>query len=66
MFGITFKNPVGLAAGFDKNERIHQNYLQHGFGFWKLETLPPKPPTWESKKRLFRLYDDHAIINRWV
>ena len=64
LFGITFKNPVGLAAGFDKNGKYIKNLSNLGFGFIEIGTITPKPQPGNPKKRLFRLYDDHAIINR--
>ena len=64
LFGITFKNPVGLAAGFDKNGKHIKNLSTLGFGFIEIGTITPKPQPGNPKKRLFRLYDDHAIINR--
>jgi len=64
VFGITFKNPVGLAAGFDKNARLYNELSDFGFGFIEIGTLTPKPQEGNPKKRLFRLKADKAIINR--
>ena len=64
VFGITFKNPVGLAAGFDKNGKHIQNLSALGFGFIEIGTITPKPQPGNPKKRLFRLIDDNGIINR--
>ena len=64
LFGITFKNPVGLAAGFDKNAKLYNELSDFGFGFIEIGTLTPKPQDGNPKKRLFRLVDDKAIINR--
>lgn len=64
LFGITFKNPVGLAAGFDKNAQLYNELSDFGFGFIEIGTLTPKPQDGNPKKRLFRLKDDKAIINR--
>lgn len=64
VFGITFKNPVGLAAGFDKNAQLFQELSSLGFGFIEIGTLTPKPQPGNPKKRLFRLKKDGAIINR--
>lgn len=64
LFGLTFKNPVGLAAGFDKNAVLYNELSDFGFGFVEIGTLTPKPQVGNSKKRLFRLKEDQAIINR--
>ena len=64
LFGIKFKNPVGLAAGFDKNAKLYNELSDFGFGFIEIGTLTPKPQDGNPKKRLFRLVDDKAIINR--
>lgn len=64
VFGIKFKNPVGLAAGFDKDARLYNEFSNFGFGFVEIGTLTPKPQPGNPKKRLFRLREDKAIINR--
>ena len=64
LFGIKFPNPVGLAAGFDKNAEIYQQMSDHGFGFIEIGTVTPKPQEGNPKKRIFRLIDDKALINR--
>jgi len=64
LFGITFKNPVGLAAGFDKDAKLYQELSNFGFGFIEIGTLTPKPQKGNPKKRLFRLPEDHGLINR--
>lgn len=64
LFGINFKNPVGLAAGFDKNAQLFNELSDFGFGFIEIGTLTPKPQDGNPKKRLFRLEADKAIINR--
>ncbi len=64
VFGLTFKNPVGLAAGFDKDAKLYQELSNFGFGFIEIGTLTPKPQEGNPKKRLFRLKEDNAIINR--
>ncbi len=64
VFGLTFKNPVGLAAGFDKDAKIYNELSDFGFGFIEIGTLTPKPQQGNPKKRLFRLKADKAIINR--
>ncbi len=64
LFGLTFKNPVGLAAGFDKNALLFDEFSNFGFGFVEIGTVTPKPQEGNPKKRLFRLKEDQAIINR--
>ncbi len=64
VFGLTFKNPVGLAAGFDKDAKLYNELSNFGFGFIEIGTLTPKPQAGNPKKRLFRLQQDEAIINR--
>ncbi|HEX9828081.1 MAG TPA: quinone-dependent dihydroorotate dehydrogenase [Flavobacteriaceae bacterium] len=64
LFGLTFKNPVGLAAGFDKDATLFNELSNLGFGFIEIGTLTPKPQDGNPKKRLFRLKEDQAIINR--
>jgi dihydroorotate dehydrogenase len=64
IFGLTFKNPVGLAAGFDKNAVLIDELAAFGFGFIEIGTVTPKPQIGNPKKRLFRLKQDKAIINR--
>ena len=64
VFGLTFKNPVGLAAGFDKNGDYMQVMSVLGFGFIEVGTITPRPQAGNPKPRLFRLKKDRAIINR--
>lgn len=64
LFGLTFKNPVGLAAGFDKNAVLFNELANFGFGFIEIGTTTPKAQSGNPKKRLFRLQDDEGIINR--
>ncbi|HET8737873.1 MAG TPA: quinone-dependent dihydroorotate dehydrogenase, partial [Pricia sp.] len=64
VFGIRFKNPVGLAAGFDKDAKLFNELSDFGFGFIEIGTLTPEPQSGNPKKRLFRLKSDQAIINR--
>lgn len=64
LFGLTFKNPVGLAAGFDKNAVLYNELANFGFGFIEIGTVTPKGQAGNPKKRLFRLKDDKGIINR--
>ncbi|MDC8006346.1 quinone-dependent dihydroorotate dehydrogenase [Aureisphaera galaxeae] len=64
LFGLTFPNPVGLAAGFDKDAKLYKELSNFGFGFIEIGTVTPKPQGGNPKKRLFRLKSDSAIINR--
>lgn len=64
VFGIKFRNPVGLAAGFDKNAELYNELSDFGFGFVEIGTLTPKAQPGNPKKRLFRLNKDEALINR--
>lgn len=64
VFGLTFKNPVGLAAGFDKDAKLYNELSHFGFGFIEIGTITPKPQDGNPKKRLFRLKEDSGIINR--
>lgn len=64
VFGLKFKNPVGLAAGFDKDAKLYKELSNFGFGFIEIGTLTPIGQEGNPKKRLFRLKEDSAIINR--
>ena len=64
LFGLTFSNPVGIAAGLDKNATHISEFEKFGFGFIEIGTVTPKPQMGNPKKRLFRLKKDDAIINR--
>jgi dihydroorotate dehydrogenase len=64
VFGLTFPNPVGLAAGFDKDARLFKELGHFGFGFIEIGTLTPRPQAGNPKPRLFRLKKDRALINR--
>jgi len=64
LFGLTFRNPVGLAAGFDKDAKLYKELSGFGFGFIEIGTITPKPQLGNPKKRLFRLKSDSAIVNR--
>lgn len=64
VFGIKFPNPVGLAAGFDKDAEVYNELGCMGFGFIELGTVTPKPQPGNPKPRLFRLTEDQALINR--
>ncbi len=64
LFGVRFENPVGLAAGFDKNAAMYNDLTYCGFGFIEIGTVTPKGQPGNEKPRLFRLREDEAIINR--
>ena len=64
LLDLEFKNPVGMAAGFDKNAEIFDNLKDFGFGFVEVGTVTPKPQLGNPKPRIFRLAKDKAIINR--
>lgn len=64
VFGIKFKNPVGLAAGFDKNGEYIEALSDLGFGFIEVGTVTPLPQPGNDKPRMFRLEEDSALINR--
>ncbi|WP_164121957.1 MULTISPECIES: quinone-dependent dihydroorotate dehydrogenase [Sphingobacterium] len=64
VFGLKFKNPVGLAAGFDKNAEYIEDMARFGFGFIEIGTVTPKPQPGNDKPRMFRLVNDEALINR--
>src|ERR1700759_3050718 len=64
VLGKTFANPIGLAAGFDKNAVVPNAMLRFGFGFVECGTVTPRPQAGNPKPRLFRLEEDRAVINR--
>lgn len=64
VFGLDFPNPVGLAAGLDKNGEAIDEFAAMGFGFVEIGTITPKPQPGNDKPRLFRLVKDKALINR--
>jgi dihydroorotate dehydrogenase len=63
--GLKFPNPLGLAAGFDKNAEVPRAMLRLGFGFVEVGTLTPRPQVGNARPRLFRLLEDAAVINRF-
>ncbi|MFC3694849.1 quinone-dependent dihydroorotate dehydrogenase [Chenggangzhangella methanolivorans] len=63
-FGLHFPNPVGLAAGFDKDARVPDAMLGLGFGFVEIGSVTPRPQAGNPKPRLFRLAEDRAVVNR--
>ncbi len=64
IMGLKFKNPLGLAAGFDKNATMVDDLANFGFGFIEIGTVTPLPQPGNEKPRMFRLPSDHALINR--
>jgi len=64
LWDMTFPNPVGLAAGFDKDAQVHGAMLDQGFGFVEVGSVTPRPQPGNDKPRLFRLESDRAVINR--
>ncbi len=63
-FGLDFPNPVGLAAGYDKNAEVFGPALRLGFGFVEIGSVTPRPQAGNPQPRLFRLTEDRAVINR--
>ncbi|MFI4971847.1 MAG: dihydroorotate dehydrogenase (quinone), partial [Hyphomicrobiales bacterium] len=63
-FGLNFPNPVGIAAGFDKNAQVPDALLRLGFGFMEVGTVTPLPQAGNPRPRLFRLGSDEGVINR--
>jgi len=64
VFGKKFKNPIGLAAGFDKNADVYEKFSSLGFSFSEIGTVTPRPQVGNLKPRVFRLNEDLAVINR--
>ncbi len=64
VMGLRFRNPIGLAAGFDKDAKLYNELASFGFGFIEIGTLTPKAQPGNPKPRLFRLVEDEAVINR--
>ncbi|XP_041841673.1 dihydroorotate dehydrogenase (quinone), mitochondrial [Melanotaenia boesemani] len=65
VLGLKFKNPIGIAAGFDKHGEAVDGLYKVGFGFVEVGTITPKPQVGNPKPRVFRLTADHAVINRY-
>lgn len=63
-FGLNFPNPIGMAAGFDKNAETSDALLRLGFGFVEIGTVTPKPQAGNPRPRIFRLERDEAVVNR--
>lgn len=66
LFGKEFSNPIGIAAGFDKDGRAIQGLNDIGFGFIEVGSVTPKPQPGNDKPRVFRLSNDLAVINRYI
>ncbi|MBO5814215.1 MAG: quinone-dependent dihydroorotate dehydrogenase [Alistipes sp.] len=64
VFGMRFKNPIGLAAGFDRNAEAYREFSAMGFGFVEIGTVTPRPQSGNPRPRVFRLNADRAIVNR--
>jgi dihydroorotate dehydrogenase len=64
LFGLDFPNPMGMAAGFDKNAEVWRPLLRMGFGFVEIGSVTPRPQAGNPRPRLFRLSEDRAVINR--
>ena len=65
VMGLEFSNPIGLAAGFDKHAEVPDALLKLGFGFVEVGSVTPRPQPGNPRPRVFRLEDDHAVINRY-
>ena len=65
VWDLDFPNPIGLAAGFDKNARVPDAMLRLGFGFVEVGSVTPRPQPGNAKPRVFRLPEDRAVINRY-
>lgn len=65
LWGLNFPNPIGIAAGFDKNGEAMQGLHRTGFGFVEIGSVTPQPQPGNDKPRVFRLQEDKAIINRF-
>src|SRR3954471_21625913 len=63
-FGLNFPNPIGMAAGFDKNAEVADALLRLGFGFVEIGSVTPKPQGGNPRPRLFRLERDEGVVNR--
>lgn len=66
ILGLKFKNPVGIAAGFDKHGEAVDGLYKLGFGFVEVGTVTPEPQEGNPKPRVFRLAADQAVINRYI
>ena len=66
LWGMHFSNPVGMAAGFDKQAEAMQGLHRTGFGFVEIGSVTPEPQEGNPKPRVFRLEEDNAIVNRYL
>jgi len=66
LWGMNFSNPVGMAAGFDKQAEAMQGLHRTGFGFVEIGSVTPEPQEGNPKPRVFRLEEDNAIVNRYL
>lgn len=66
VWGLNFKNPIGIAAGFDKHGEAIKSLYDIGFGFVEIGSVTPLPQPGNNKPRVFRLDTENAIINRFV
>lgn len=66
MLNLFFKTPIGLAAGFDKNGEAVEGLFKMGFSFVEVGSITPLPQPGNPKPRVFRMTDDHGVINRLV
>ena len=64
VWGCSFSNPIGLAAGFDKHAEAYEGMLRMGFGFVEVGSVTPLPQSGNDRPRVFRLKADNAVINR--
>lgn len=64
LWNLEFKNPIGIAAGFDKDGQAVQGLHNIGFGFVEIGSVTPEPQPGNEKPRVFRLHNNKAIINR--
>ena len=63
---MSFDSPIGLAAGFDKHAECMDGMLKMGFSFVEVGSITPKPQVGNPKPRVFRLFEDGAVINRYI
>jgi dihydroorotate dehydrogenase len=66
LWGMNFSNPVGMAAGFDKQAEAMQGFHRTAFGFVEIGSVTPEPQEGNPKPRVFRLEEDNAIVNRYL
>ena len=66
VWGLSFSNPIGLAAGFDKHGEAYRGLMKVGFGFVEVGSVTPQPQDGNPRPRVFRLNKDKAVINRYA